>query len=448
MISNPTNPIYVIGHTNPDTDSIAAAVGYADLKRRTGMPTATPARLGELWAETCYLLERFSIEPPILLADVYTRVRDVMNRDVRYLPPEATMRDAGPIMRDKRLVPVVDRDHRLLGAITLDDMAARYLREMDLAGGAKVHISFANMIRTLDGELVAGDASGEWRGRVWVGAMQTDTMSAHIQPGDLVVVGDRTDAQQAVLERGAACVVLVGGASPAPDLLSLAATTGARIIVTPHDSYRVTRLLNLSISVSEVMRRDVPTAEADDLASEANEQLTERAATALPVVDDGRLVGIVSRSDLLRSRGIGVILVDHNHMAQAVEGLEQAHLLEVVDHHNLGDLNTPEPIYMKLEPVGSTCTIVAELYQQFDRQPEPSIAGLLAGGIVSDTLLFRSPTSTERDREAAAWLREIANINLEELAQSMFRANSTMTTPPRRTSSSRTSSCTSGEVSR
>ncbi len=419
------NTVYIIGHKNPDTDSIAAAVGYADLKRRTGMPQATPARLGDAWPETRYLLERFAVPEPTLLTDVYTRVGDVMNAHPQYLPTDATMRDAGAVIGEKRIVPIVDAECRLAGVVTLDDIAARYLREHDLASGAQSRIAVCSMVRTLDGELLAGDPDGDWQGRVWVGAMRTESMVTLVQPGDMVVVGDRERPQNAAIELGVGCLVVVGGIAPSTETIELARERNVRLISTPHDSYRVTRLLNLSVPVSEIMRRDAAYADPDDLAREAEETLSGRETVALPVVDaDRRLVGIVSRGDLLRARGKGVILVDHNHSMQAVDGLEQAQLLEVVDHHNLGDLHTPEPIYMKLEPVGSTSTIVAELYQDAELEPAPPIAGLLAGGVVSDTLLFRSPTATPRDRAAGAWLAGLAGINLDELAQGMFRANS------------------------
>ncbi len=419
------NTVYIIGHKNPDTDSIAAAVGYADLKRRTGMAQATPARLGDAWPETRYLLERFSVPEPTLLTDVYTRVGDVMNAHPQYLPTDATMRDAGAVIGEKRIVPIVDAECRLAGVVTLDDIAARYLREHDLASGAQSRIAVCSMVRTLDGELLAGDPDGDWQGRVWVGAMRTESLVTLVQPGDMVVVGDRERPQNAAIELGVGCLVVVGGIAPSAETIELARERNVRLISTPHDSYRVTRLLNLSVPVSEIMRRDAAYADPDDLAREAEETLSGRETVALPVVDaDRRLVGIVSRGDLLRARGKGVILVDHNHSTQAVDGLEQAQLLEVVDHHNLGDLHTPEPIYMKLEPVGSTSTIVAELYQDAELEPAPPIAGLLAGGVVSDTLLFRSPTATPRDRAAGAWLAELAGINLDELAQGMFRANS------------------------
>ena len=419
------NTVYIIGHKNPDTDSIAAAVGYADLKRRTDMPQATPARLGDAWPETRYLLERFEVPEPTLVTDVYTRVGDVMNAHPQYLPTDATMRDAGAVIGEKRIVPIVDADCRLAGVVTLDDIAARYLQEHDLASGAQSRITVRSMVRTLDGELLAGDPEGDWRGRVWVGAMRTESMVTLVQPGDMVVLGDRERPQNAAIELGVGCIVVVGGIAPSAETIDLARARNVRLISTPHDSYRVTRLLNLSVPVSEIMRRDAAYADLDDLAQEAEETLSGRETVALPVVDaDRRLVGIVSRGDLLRARGKGVILVDHNHSTQAVDGLEEAQLLEVIDHHNLGDLHTPEPIYMKLEPVGSTSTIVAELYKDAELEPSPPIAGLLAGGVVSDTLLFRSPTSTPRDRAAGAWLARLAGINLDELAQGMFRANS------------------------
>ncbi len=420
-----STPIYVVGHKNPDTDSIAAAMGYAEYKRQTGAENVQPARLGEPSAETSYLLERFKLPAPTLLTDVYTRVRDVMNAEPQYLPQTATMRDAGLVIGDKRIVPVVDAQCRLVGVVTLDDVAARYLQEMDLARGVQNRISYESILRTLDGELLAGEPRGEWQGRVWVAAMQAQTMAPLVRAGDMVVVGDRADAQLAALDACVSCLVLVGDAVPPPEVLERARSCGARLIRTPHDSYRITRLLNLSIPLSEIMRRDMPTAEQDDMAIEAEEALATRGTIALPVVDeDRRLVGILSRADLLRGRGKRVILVDHNHSTQAVEGLEQAQLLEVIDHHNLGDLHTPEPIYMKLEPVGSTSTIVAEMFRSAGLAPAPALAGLLAGGIVSDTLLFRSPTCTPRDKTAAAWLADLSSINLEELAQGMFRSNS------------------------
>lgn len=425
MSNTALNPIYVVGHRNPDTDAIVSAMGYADLKRRTGAEQVVAARLGEPNAETRYLLDRFDTPGPMLLRDVYRRVGDVMNPGPQYLQTDTTLREAGPVMRHKRIVPVVDGDRRLLGGVTLDDVAARYLEEGDLAGGIRNRVSYRSIVRTLDADLVCGDPDGVWQGRVLVAAMRAESLAELVEPGDLVVVGDRSDAQQAAIAEGAVCLVLVRCVRPNPDVLALARERAVRIIATSHDSYRVTRLLNLSIPISEVMRRDLPSIEVDELATEAGEVLTSGKVNALPVVDDEqKLVGIVDRSDLLRSRGKGVILVDHNHRTQSVEGLEQAQLLEVLDHHNLGDLNTPEPIYMKLEPVGSTSTIVAELYQEAGQRPSPAIAGLLAGGIVSDTLLFRSPTCTDRDRGAAEWLASRAGIDLAELAQGMFRANS------------------------
>lgn len=419
------NPVYVIGHKSPDTDAIVSAIGYADLKRRTGMPNATPVRLGDPMPETRYLLERFGMPEPVLIRDVFTRVRDVMNPAPRFLLTSNTIQDAGGPMRDKRIVPVVDRDHNLHGVLTLDDIASRYLEEMDLSGGVEGQLSFTNLVRTLQGDMLVGDTSGEWKGHVYMSSMRPDSLSRVVRPGDMVVLGDREEDQRAAIEAGASCIVAVNDAVPNNEILQLAEDRHIRLITTRYDSYRVTRLLNLSVTVDGIMRRDVATAEVDDLAMEASETLAESRVGALPVVDEhGKLVGILSRTDLLRQHGKEVILVDHNHLSQAVDGLDQARVIEVVDHHNLGDLQTHEPILMTLEPVGSTSTIVAETFRKLELTPTPDIAGVLAGGIISDTMLFRSPTCTDRDRDAGNWLASICDVDLADLAHEMFSANS------------------------
>jgi len=419
------NPIYVIGHRNPDTDTIVSAIGYADLKQRSEELDTKPVRLGDLSAETAFVLDRFGVEVPELISDVYTKVSDVMNRAPQYLKASHTIREAGRVIQDKRLVPVVDDQHRLIGVLTLDDVAARYLQELDLSGGAQLKLSYDRIVRTLEAEVLTGTPEGDWQGRVSVAAMATSTIQQRLQPGDMVVVGNRKDVQELAISRGAACVIVVGNLRPDKSVIDFARSRGTLLLLTPHDSYRVTRLLNLSVAVEEVMRREAPTADPDDLASEAASLLSTTATTALPVIDsDRKLVGIVTRSDLLRFKGKQVILVDHNHRSQAVEGLEQAQILEIIDHHNLGDLHTPEPIFMKLEPVGSTSTIVAEMYRDRGITPSPQIAGILLAGIISDTLLFRSPTSTPRDETAGRWLADVASVEPQELAYAMFKANS------------------------
>lgn len=422
-----TETVWVVGHQNPDTDSVCSAIGYAALRRATDLPGATPARLGPLWAETVFALERCGVASPPLLADVRQRVADVMNPEVVTIGRDATLYEAGRLIREarKRLLPVVDDDGRLCGLLTIDDIAGRYLDDMALEAARRAPVALGRYLRVLGGALLAGSAERRFDGRIWLGTGRAATLAGLVQPGDLAIVGDRDHAQRAALEAGAACLIVVGGGAVPAATLALAAARGAAVIASPHDTYATARLLNLSLPVAEFMREAEQTVAPDDLASDVAVALVGPGTRALPVVeDDGRVLGIVSRSDLLRGRRKRVILVDHNQRSQAVGGLEEADLLGVLDHHNLGDLHTAEPILFVLEPVGCTATIVAELYGRAGIAPEPPIAGLLLAAIISDTLLFTSPTTTARDRAAAGGLAARAGLAIEPFARDLFAARS------------------------
>ncbi len=429
-----TDIVWVVGHQNPDTDSVCSAIAYAALRRATDLPGATPARLGPLWAETIAALERCGVEPPPLLTDVRQRVADVMNPAVVTIEQDATLYEAGRLMRDdrKRLLPVVDEHRRLRGLLTVDDIAGRYLDDMAVEPARRLPISLAHYLRILGGELLVGSSDRRFGGRIWLGTVQAPTLAALTLPGDLVIVGDRENAQEAALRAGADCLIVIGGRTVSPAILALAAERGATVISSPHDTYATARLLNLSLPVAEFMREPEQTAAPDDLATDLAAALIGPGSPILPVVDDeGRVCGIVSRGDLLRGRRKRVILVDHNHRSQAVEGLEEAELLGVIDHHNLGDLHTAAPIRFILEPVGCTATIITEHYALANLVPGPPIAGLLLAAIISDTLLFTSPTTTARDRVAAESLAAIAGLEIEAFAHELFAARSdfSATTP-------------------
>ncbi|MFN8539365.1 MAG: putative manganese-dependent inorganic diphosphatase [Thermomicrobiales bacterium] len=429
-----TETVWVVGHQNPDTDSICSAIAYAALRRLTDLPGATPARLGPLWAETSAALARCGVESPPLLTDVRQRVGDVMNPAVVTIGQDATLYEAGRIMRDerKRLLPVVDERRRLCGLLTVDDIAGRYLDDMAVEPAHRVPISLAHYLRILGGTLLVGSPDRHFAGRIWLGTVQVPTIAELTAPGDLVIVGDRENAQEAALRAGADCLIVVGGQAVSQAVLMLAAERGATVIGSPHDTYATARLLNLSLPVAEFMREPGATAAPDDLVTDLAATLVGPGAPILPVVDDeGVVLGIVSRGDLLRGRRKRVILVDHNHRSQAVEGLEEAELLGVIDHHNLGDLHTAAPIRFVLEPVGCTATIIIEHYVLAGLMPEPSIAGLLLAAIISDTLLFTSPTTTERDRIAARILGEGSGLEVEAFAHELFAARSdfSATTP-------------------
>ena len=419
--------VWVVGHQNPDTDSICSAIAYAALRRALDLPGATPARLGPVGTEAAAALARRDLPAPALLTDVRQRVADVMNPSFVTVGHDATLYEAGQLMREarKRLLPVVDEGERLRGILTVDDMADRYLGEMTVEAAHRVPIALDRYLRILGGQLLTGELGREFAGRIWIGSTQVATLLHEVAPGDLVIVGDRENAHEAALRAGAACLIVVAGRAPTGAILALARERGATLIVSPHDIYATARLLNLSLPVSEIMRPGGPTIDPDDLAADASGALLGPGTRAVPVVDeDGRVQGILSRTDLLRGRRKRVILVDHNHRSQAVDGLDEAELLGVIDHHNLGDLRTAEPIPFILEPVGCTATIIAEHYALAGIEPEPPIAGLLLAAIISDTLLFTSPTTTGRDRVAADRLAALARLETEAFARELFEARS------------------------
>lgn len=419
--------VYVLGHQNPDTDSICSAIAYAALRRATDLPGAIPARLGPLWAETEYALERFGVPAPMLLTDVRQRVSDVMMAQAVTIRESASLYEAATLMRDARvhLVPVVDGNERLLGVLSVDDIAARYLDDALVETERHRAMPFERYVRALGGELLQGDATRGGAGRIAIAAMSAAALGARVGPGDTVIVGNRADAQEAALRAGAACLIVVGDEPVSDRVLALASERQVIVLRSPYDSYGTARLLSLSLPVAEVMRAPGATLDPDDLASDVASTLLTAGRRALIVVNDARrVVGIVSRSDILRGRRKQVLLVDHNQRSQAVAGIDEADLLGVVDHHNLGDLRTAEPIHFTLEPVGSTATIVSELFARASLAPDVPIAGLLAAAIISDTLQLTSPTTTPRDEAALGLMAARAGIEPAELARELFRARS------------------------
>ncbi len=431
---SPSDVVFVVGHRNPDTDSVCSAIAYAALRRALDLPGATPARLGVLWPETVCALERCGVASPQLLTDVRQRVADVMNHDVLTAHADHTLYEAARLMREggKGLLPVVDDRNRLLGVVTVDDIAARYLDDLMVVPRIHAPVALDRFLRILGGELLVGEPLRGFTGRVWISSSSADTLRLRIAPGDLVIVGDREDAQLAALDGGCACLIVVGEVPPGARVRHLAGQRGAMLIASPQDTYATARLLNLSLPVGEVMRPPSRTVDPDDLAADTANFLLNAPGRALAVVDeDGRVCGTVSRSDLLRGRLKRVILVDHNQRAQAVEGIDEAELLGVIDHHNLGDLRTAEPIPFILEPVGCTATIVLNEYDRAGLVPTAPIAGLLLAAIISDTLMLTSPTTTARDRAAVAALGPLAELDPETFARELFRARSdfSATTP-------------------
>lgn len=421
-------PIYVIGHRNPDTDSICSAIAYAQLKRELG-EAATAARAGKVSAETRYVLDYFGVEAPPVIDDLHPRARDIMQPATVTVRPADTLRELGLVMKRHgvKSVPVVDEAGRLAGMVSLGDLAGRYIDELEMQDLREAGVTFAGVLRALGGVVVAGgDLGRPVTGKVRIGAARTETMVEMVHPGEVVLVGNREDAQLACIERGIACLVVTGGAGVSPAVRELAAARGVVVIAAPYDTYTSARLINQSIPVGMVMQTSLVAFRPGDLVAEIKSVIVGTNHRNYPVTDQGLLVGLIDRDRLIVPRREQVILVDHNERSQAVEGIEEASIVEIIDHHRLGGLETSEPIFIRHEPVGSTATIIANMYWHRGIALTGPIAGLLLAAILSDTVLFKSPTATGRDRETADRLAAETGIDMLAFGQAMLRAGSNL----------------------
>lgn len=420
--------IYVIGHRNPDCDSIAAALGYAELKQMQGHGEVVAARAGEPNPETRFALEYFGVEAPMLVEDLRPRVRDVMNTDVVTVSPDEVFYEAARLIQRQgvKMLPVSDEEGRLEGIVSVSDLAERYVNGDGVSRLASA-TTVGKLVAALGGRLLAGEPGREIRGRIITAAMQSDTMVRYISPGDVVLVGDRPDAQEAALAAGAACLVVTGGLPVAPGVMRLAEERGAAIVGVDLDTFSAARRVEMAVPVSALMRREAVTLSPNDLLAEARQVAAQTRHRTYPVVDEtGRLVGVVSRADLAQERRRKVILVDHNASAEAVAGIEEAEVLEIIDHHRLADLQTAGPIFFRLEPVGSSSTIVTSMFLEAGLRPSRGRAGMLLSAILSDTLLFKSPTCTPKDRAMAEVLWETASVDWQQYGLALLRAGSNL----------------------
>jgi manganese-dependent inorganic pyrophosphatase len=415
-------PIYVIGHKNSDLDSIASAYAYARLLRLQGEEQAIAARHGELKPEVRFVLERYQVEPPEALDDVYLQVRDVMRRGVISAYLDQPLLEAGQLLQEhnRRSMPVIDAENKVHGIIATEDFAKLFFNDLDPQAVNRVPLQRDNLVRALKGRVLV-EGRRKLGDRVLVGAMQAETMADYVEPGCLVVLGDREDAQLAAIEHGAAALVITGDLLVSQRTLAAAHKYGVLVISTGHHTFTAVRLINLSISTEHIMYRDFDSCHPEDLMSEVQHKLARR--RSLPVVDnDGKLVGYLSRTDLINAHPKQIILVDHNEQSQAVDGIEEAELLGIIDHHRIADIHTNKPIMFRADPVGCTGTIIAGLYQEAGIAIPPEAAGLLLGGLLYDTLILRSPTCTPRDEQVAAELAEIAGEQIEQYGQEIFAA--------------------------
>ena len=425
MKGSSNKPIYVIGHRNPDTDSICAAIGYAHLKQALGI-NAIPARCGKVNNETKYALEYFKMDQPLLLTDLYPRVKDVALECKTVVRQHDTLRHLGEVMRKSELqsVPVTDSKGDLVGIVTVGDLAKRYFLELGLQSLVDMRVRYRDIIQATESKvLVAGDENEFIEGSIKIAAGSVETSLANTNKKDIVLVGDRSvETLKKFLNAGISCMIVTGGCRVAPEALAEAAEKKVFVLATPYDTYTVGRLLNQCVPIRRIMHAEPVCFRPMDLLSDIKGIMDENRFRSYPVVENNKLVGIVSADEIMLPEREKVILVDHNERGQAVEGIEDAKIVEIIDHHRLGGVQTSEPIYIHQEPVGCTCTIVANMHWHEDIEIPQSIAGLLLIAIISDTVLFKSPTCTAYDKKTAEKLADIAGVDLKEYGLAMLRA--------------------------
>ncbi|MBE5974943.1 MAG: putative manganese-dependent inorganic diphosphatase [Paenibacillaceae bacterium] len=421
----------VIGHKNPDTDSICSAVCYANLKRLLTKEDYQPGRAGRVNEETQFVLNYFGVEAPELIENVKTQVMDIEIRETRGVKKNLSLKNGWNLMQEANAVtiPAVTDDGMLEGLITVGDIAKSYMNVYDSSILSKANTQYANIVETLEGNMVVGDVSDYFNnGKVLIAAANPDMMEYYIAKGDLVILGNRYESQLCAIEMEAACIIVCEGAAVSMTIKKLAQERGCAVMTTPYDTYTAARLVNQSIPISYFMKTDgLITFEVEDYIDDIKDVMASKRHRDFPVLDkNGKYKGMISRRNLLGAKGKRLILVDHNERSQAVEGMESAEVLEIIDHHRLGTVETIAPVFFRNQPVGCTATIIYQMYQENHVEIEPKIAGLLCSAIISDTLLFRSPTCTEADKRAALNLADIAGIEVEKYASSMFAAGSNL----------------------
>ena len=424
--------IFVIGHKNPDTDSICSTVAYSYLKNLLSEDsTYTPKRIGEINSETKFVLDYFKTEVPPYIADVKTQVKDIIIKKVKSVHPNLSLKKAWEMMKEFSIttLPVSENGRTLDGIISVGDIAESYMDIYDSKVLSLAKTPYRNIIEVLEGEILVGDINDcVYNGQVLIGAMNPEVMENYINPKDIVILGNRYETQLCAIEMGAQCVIVTGGLPVASSIKKFAESKNCAIVISPHDTYAVARLINQSIPIRYFMKgTNLYTFNLEDYIDEIREVMIKKRYRNFPVVDtDNNIVGMLSRSSLINLQKKQVILVDHNERAQAVDGLEEAEILEIVDHHRIGDIETTGPVYFRNQPLGCTATIITNIYRENYIEIPPSIAGLLCAAILSDTLIFKSPTCTATDKLAAEHLAEIAGIDMLDFARAMFRAGSNL----------------------
>ena len=424
--------IFVIGHKNPDTDSICSAIAYCDIKNRTSQKQRfVPKRAGQINEETEYVLSRFGVQPPGYLSNIGTQVKDM---DIR-LSPEAnksmSLKNAWDLMQENSIVslPIREKDGTLEGLITIGDIAKTYMDTTDSYLLSRARTQYQRIAETIGGKVIEGNAHGYFiQGKIMVGTANPDKMKEYVEENDMIIMGNREEDHLQAIEQNVSCIIVGLGIEVTERVLKLAHEKDIVIISSPYDTFTISRLINQSIPVKYIMKTDnLVTFNTEDFTDDIQEVMIKHRHRAFPVINKkGKCIGTISRRNFLDMHRKKVVLVDHNEKDQAVDNIDKADIMEIIDHHKLGTLQTMQPISFRNQPVGCTGTIMYQMYGEQKLEIPPKIAGLLCAAIISDTLMFRSPTCTLQDKMAAGALALIADISIEEFAREMFKAGSNL----------------------
>lgn len=429
-MSTESKKVWVVGHKNPDTDSICAAISYAYLKNQSGdKKTYVAKRAGAVNEETRYVLERFGVEEPPLVSYAGAQIKDINIRKTAGVSNQISLKRAWELMKKLEVVtlPVTNQFGKLEGVIVTKDIATSYMDVLDNCVLSKARTQYKTIAETIDGEVYAGNEHAHFvRGKVVIATSNPEYMADYIEDDDLVILGDREEAQMQAIRSNASCIIIGGGLEVAEEVKKLAEKRDCVIITTPFDTFSVARLINQSMPIKQYMtRRDLVTFDIDDYVDDVKDVMSRVRHRDFPVLgSNGNYVGMISRRNLMNMQKKQIILVDHNEKSQAVDGIGEAEILEIIDHHRLGSLETVSPVYFRNQPLGCTSTIIYQMYQEQRVEIPKEIAGLLLSAIISDTLMFRSPTCTPLDKSVAKRLAEIADVDIEDHAKKMFRAGS------------------------
>ena len=419
--------VVVIGHRNPDTDSICSAIAYAELKNKTSDLVCEARRAGKMNQETEFVLKKFGVTPPRMCTDVNPKIRDVDYRQIPGIPGSTSLRKAWEIMRDQKIdtLAVTSEEDELQGVITVKDIATANMDLFDTGILAKSRTSYRNILETLGATMVVGSEDAECTtGHIRIGTATPEMLESSMEKGDIVILTNRYESQLCAIEKEASLIIICNGAKVGRTIQHIAAETGVAIMSAPCDTYAAAKLISQCAPISYYMTRDniikftlvSPVADVTRVMAKVRHRY-------FPILDaDGKYCGMISRRNIINLRKRRIILVDHNEATQAVEGFDQAEILEIIDHHRIGSLETSGPVYFRNQPVGCTATIITQMYDENGVDIPPQIAGLLLAAILSDTLAFRSPTCTPVDENTAKRLAKIAGVDIEEFSTEMFEA--------------------------